>query len=276
VLSICLLAPLASADLVLWTNAEYTNRISGATFSDSDADFTGSVSSIVAAPTVGGLDVTSAVAESNESGTFWSSARAGGLDPYLMESFAYWEDIGTRTAETAVVADVTGATLEIIDFGSFFGMDLLASFTFEVYLDFAPVYFREVTLSGRGGFGAGGAFSVSPDGEPATYTLQPSGYYSSVRYTLDPLTIPIDLSGIAVGDGYDVRFIATTRAANAGGETAASAWFRDPVTGTGGVSIRYLSGVPTTVPEPASLTLLGVGVLALAGLRKRRRGDATL
>lgn len=256
---------LAYPNVLMETDVWYTQRATGATDTDGDGDAVGAISSSIAAPGIGSA---AAEAYANEGGTFWVSAYARSLEPYEMIARSLWDfqDIRPAGADT-VSAQVTGTILRLTDYGSVAGFDLRASVTLEAYLDTELLFIDSTALSGRGGFN-GGNFTVTPPYILSETTIQPSGYVSEIFVEIGSYDIPIDISGIPVGTPYSVRFIATATAANAGGETTANAWFRDPFSGAGGISIAYTNR--STVPLPASIGLLGLALIPLTQRRIRR------
>jgi len=96
----------------------------------------------------------------------------------------------------------------------------------------------------------------------------------AANYLLSDLRVTIDLSSIAIGDPFELRYLADVGAANAGGETSASAWFRDPASMDGAITVSYGLLPTSEVPGPAPGVLLLFGLIGLAGLRVRGRWSA--
>ncbi len=275
----------ANAASLLYVEASHKNLQTGATGGENDGGPGGPGDSYIATtsgPTLDGSLPATGAAFADDDGVFWASASVESIEPYSIDATAVWEDELTREAgSNAIFANITGATLELIDWGAFLDTDLIAGMRFEAVLNGETVLLHETTLSGRGG--EPDSFSLDTPSElPGSidtyskFLADGSDYIYSATYSLAPISAAIDLSGIAVGESFTIRFIATVFASNAGGETFAKAWFRDPISQSGGISVSYgnLAGSVATVPAPAALWLMAAGIAPLAAAARRRKHRA--
>ena len=115
-------------------------------------------------------------------------------------------------------------------------------------------------------------------GSTQSYSLASGGsaqvFSNASVHTNGPVTdtTPADLAAFEANGGglFDVLFntITGTDLSNTGGNTSA----QQSTTATGTVSIYYTYNTPTTnSPEPASLALMGTGVIGIAAVLRRRR-----
>ncbi len=271
---------------LLYSEAGYEKRTSPFN-SDKDIgnvpDSSGTVSALISAPSVSALGPARGEAYADTSGTFWASATAGALDAYETSGYSVFLDDFVRPAGVDTFqANISGAALELVDYGGGnFNGDLFATIAMTVQFLIPggpdPIFNYETTLKGRGGspdsFELTGAEDFQGGTGALTTRLTPGGIVYSKLYELDPVTLTFDLDalGIGINSAYSVALQALTFAGNTGGETSASAWFRDPVTGLGGITVGGMLGSdPVAVDAPPTIWLVGSGIAALFGLRRRR------
>ena len=268
----------AAATPSLFVDISGTNLTTGAPFAVPGSSVGGTVqlSAPLASPGLPGSGVGGPAhveGYADDTGTFWVSARTG-LEAFAGDASVIWSDTYTKQSVTDVLeVAITGGHIILDDFGSSSTAVLNGELQFAVFL----------STPGSGGGQAELYHQVSVTGRLDSWTLMEQGdlgAYSSFTtlssgglsvdttaiWTLGPVTVQIPLDDYAVGDPFHVDYLAIATVQGAGGETAAGAFFRDPLSLTGGVSVRALG--PTPVPEPAVVSLLA---LALAlGVRGRR------
>jgi hypothetical protein len=244
-----------------------------------------------------------ATAFASDSGTFWVEMNAdnqflpndngqGFASTTLLYRMRKDSDTQTPTF------NVSGGLLRLTDYGGG-STPLFASVTLEasVWMPQSPgdvwnLPLHEATLEGRGGTPAAETFHYTSQG----FDIQPGDYSEVVTsftlsngtvvnnvfdalLTIPAQVIPIDLSGVCLDCEFYLRVTAFGNAYNPGGETAATAYLRDPLhfgdaanPELGGPAIDF-SGVTVLpyvpAPEPAPLALGALIVLGLA-LRARR------
>jgi hypothetical protein len=199
----------------------------------------------------------------DESGTFWAASRTGFI-PYIARANVQWSETFVKNgADDTVTAEITGAHILMQYFGGLPGYGLLGRVEFYVWVgsDRQKQHIAEITRPENGDF------MLSESGDFLGSTSYGADA-STADWIMEPISVELDLSSIQVGSTFTVDYIAFVRAEGAGGETTVSAFFRDPVSMTGGVTIT--PNGPTPVPEPAHWLLLGVGALVLRAASARR------
>lgn len=148
----------------------------------------------------------------------------------------FYPDLGTSfSPPTAPV--VVGAGIEIpggaITPGRGFGFDVFSS-QIEYFAGENVVY-------GDGGLGAFNGFVLTFAGAPTitNVTLNPATTLTPVAFSWTGNTVTLNYNGLLVS--------------------------------TSSITLLDVSDGGTTVPEPASIAVLGMGLLGMAGLRRRKR-----
>ncbi len=137
-------------------------------------------------------------------------------------------------------------------------------------------------LTGHGGTFQTETFDLDSAGLGATLTKQDDGGNNVVGATAEwgARQLPLDLSQIVDGTQIEIDVDLTGNVFAPGGETIASAFFRDPAhvndpdpfAGASTVTFETAAGIG--VPEPSGLALIGPGLAWLWAWRRRRRGWA--
>jgi hypothetical protein len=162
---------------------------------------------------------------------------------------------GPIYASTIVGSGVTNTpepgTQSLVDFGT---IELNSSHTLELAIQNLatdPGSASDLTIEGYTITGADpGSFSVDSD---IAGTVIPAG---------GTLLVPLTVVGTGPGDLTSNLTIFTNAGSSAGGAGEAFNYLLDPM---------VVAGLSATLaPEPASIALVGVGLAALAGLRRRR------
>jgi hypothetical protein len=277
---LCAVAPPSFADVDSDVFASATRRDTGAQVVETQfTPFPGTnaIQANAVGPGSSLFGPSAAEAYSNSGGTFWVQATAGTLEPYATEAVVLWTSTQAKTSATQwATAKIAGATMQVIDYGSQFDEELLAEVSFSVALDGVEYAYFVRQIVGRGG-PAGSDFDYVDIGSisslPEVYVAFPDDSFSdrvsSAQYQLQPFVLDIDLGSVAVGQSYELTYLAYAKANNIGGETQASAYFRDPLSQGGGIAVSIVDVPLPPVPEPATNWLLGAGVLGLTLLRRR-------
>jgi hypothetical protein len=189
---------------------------------------------------------------------------------------------------------VTGGKLQLIDPDA--GSDPLSAFVdLEAFVrhgtDTLSHTLERASLSGNGGTRLLETFKLTSEGfdiRSGDFTLQDDGTFKTgpgkniVGATLDlrALNIPVDLSRIVDGTPITIEVTLNAEVRAPGGETGALATLRDPAHAAdpdpfaGSPTITFdtaSTGPVSSLPEPATLAMLGPALLALVGLGRRRR-----
>ena len=277
--------PAMAAPVVLITGTRYQERSTGASDDNAAENLTSGATvlrSEIAAPGSSVFGPSAATAYADASGTFWVHATTGTIEPYSLRATASWESTEIKaTAGESPSIEITGATLGLMDYGSFYRADLLAGVRFVATLNETVIYMHDVRIFGRAGPPTEGNFHYDPravlPGARQNYSVIPTvgtDFVLEVIYNLQPITLSVDLGSVAVGESYTLRYFAEAFADGGGGETKAVAYFRDPVSQDGGIFVSRDSGVTANVPTPSTPWLLAAGVPA--ALWGRRRNNGTL
>lgn len=257
-----------------------TNLTTGAPFSIGNSQVGGTLqlSAPLASPGLpgGGVSGPSFVqGYADDTGTFWVEARTG-LEAFAGNADVVWSETYTQQSVADVLeVAITGGHIILEDFGSQSTAVMRGRVEFYVFL-YTPgggtvsaelLHIAEVTgradnwnLMEQGDLGAHSSFT--------TASLSGSVEDTAI-WTLSGVTVQVPLTQFAVGDDFAVDYVAFVNVQGAGGETAATAFFRDPISLTGGVSVRALG--PTPVPEPAWISWIGLALVIGAAGRATRR-----
>jgi len=212
-----------------------------------------------------------AVAEgyADDSGTFWALGRTG-LAAHSANVIVHWGmEFVKQSASAELTADITGGVIELQDFGGGPEIDLFGKLIFAAAIDGEDVLVHSASVQGRADdFILEQSGDLSASTSYQTFSSVGGATDDTALWTLAPQEIPLDLSQVAVGERFHVRYDLVATVVGAGGETIAEAWFRDPVSGSGGVALTTSGLVP--VPEPGTAGLVGVAAIALAAARRRR------
>ena len=182
--------------------------------------------------------------------------------------------------DTAFVLNIVPGLLELDD-GEGQRTPLSASVSLDAGV-FGPTGTRltgasaHADLTGHGGTFQTETFDLDSSGLGATLTKQDDGGNNVVGATAvwGARQIPLDLSRIVDGTHIEIDVTLTGNVFAPGGETIASAFFRDPAHANdpdplaGASTVTFASASPGPVPEPPTLALLGLALAATwAGCR---------
>lgn len=217
----------------------------------------------------------------SDSGTFWGLARTG-FTPYYAHTHVAWSETYVKQSATDTIeAEITGGEIKITDFGG----DPSINFLGEVHFVAAVIHPNVSTIEFEHTAEVTGFFDnwtlVQNSGDLAIHTdfttrtdVGLSGHETAV-WSLENVTIFFDLQDVPIGDSFDVVYVVDLYAQGRGGETSAGAYFRDPISPTGGITVTPLGPIP--VPEPAlgGLVVLAPLLLERLGARRRTRRRGT-
>lgn len=236
----------------------------------------------------------------NDLGTFWVEMNADNQNQFNDNGSAfartYLQYLLRKDSDAAEpVLHFSGGLLRLADYGGGqkpleASVGLYASVVSSDELK--SVQQSTATLTGRGGTPASETFDYVSEGfsidpgdylEVVTHLEFPNGSTSDNVFeavlTIPSQTIGIDVSGVCLGCSFYLTIEAFGWAKNPGGESAATAYlrdplhYRDPAGGGAGGAVLELSGVtalpwePLQAPEPA-----GLGLVALVAALAVRRG----
>jgi hypothetical protein len=98
-------------------------------------------------------------------------------------------------------------------------------------------------------------------------------YYDAYSITYAPYSGSIGLGAFNAGDSIQIEYAMRVLSGGPAGETYASAYIGDPGSLSGGTGtdgmLGSLGSPQQSVPEPATIMLLGLGLVGLAGIRRK-------
>ena len=212
-----------------------------------------------------------AQAHADDTGTFWVLARTGTI-PYDADAISRWGETYVKNGATdKLVADISGGRIRVLHYGGQPGFDLLGRVEFFVFVGDE----RVVTHTAEIHRPEAGPFRIEDQGDLLAYTssgtsTQGGSVTVEAHWTLDPVALEIPLDHIAIGEVFDVDYFAFVRVEGAGSETSATAYFRDPVSLDGGITVSADGPTPVSVPEPRAWQLAAIGGLVLIACARRR------
>lgn len=213
---------------------------------------------------------------SSESGTFWGWVRTG-VTPYYAASRVVWHETYQKQATSDTLeAEIAGGHIILTDFGGDPSIDFLGRVEFHAIIRHPsvttqPEFHHEAEVTGS--YDAWTLVLDEGDLAPHTSfrtesTVGLPGDDKAI-WELEPVTIFFDLQNIPIGDTFQIIYIVDVTARGRGGETSAAAYFRDPVSFTGGITV--VPNGPIAVPEPSLGGFAALGLVPLALMRARRR-----
>jgi hypothetical protein len=248
-----------------------TQLVTGASFSEGAAQFQvgGELLRLMPLGTAGINGGPHAEGFAADSGTFWGSVKTG-LEPYDATAVVTWgENYVKQSARDTIEAAITGGSIVLTDFGGLPSIDFLGSIEFVAFVDHPSVSTNEFEHVAEVTGSYGDWMLAQNSGDLAINTEFVTGPGDdTATWTLEAVTLYFELSSIPGGDSFGVQYRFEVHARGRGGETSAAAYFRDPISLTGGITVTPHGPIP--VPEPGTLGLGAIGLAAL-GMRRARR-----
>jgi len=252
------------------TSAEYfLDYTPPETATDPDTGSSGTVSSSVSSGDPQDFNGIAASASGNDAGHIAADAN------YLLASggMAHSADASVTWSESYTVGsagnyswdfNITNGKLTIFDWCS--GPIMRAGYEISILVDSSQVWASAFEVAG----GMGGTITTQSGTDlGGVYFADDPTWPNIMGYEFSSYSGSLNLGYMNAGDSFDLAYTLNVYVGGPGFETGAEAYFGDPNHLTGGGMDGELKGGGTTVPEPATMLLLGFGLIGLAGLRRK-------